>query len=56
MTWGAVSLQLPVKYPQLPDILIGQNGTLIWGYTETPHRRAERGETDERAHEYLLVF
>ena len=24
------SLQLPAKYPQLPALLIGQIGTLIW--------------------------
>ena len=28
--WGVASLQLPATYPQLPTLLIGQIGTLIW--------------------------
>ena len=27
---GVASLQLPVTYPQLPALLCGQIGTLIW--------------------------
>ena len=31
MEWGEASFQLSAKYPQLPALLIGQIGTLIWG-------------------------
>lgn len=30
MKWKVTSLQLPVKYPQHPALLIGQIETLIW--------------------------
>ena len=30
ITFEVASLQLLAKYPQLPAVLIGQSGTLIW--------------------------
>ena len=34
----AASLQLPVRYPRLPPILIGLIGTLVWNIMVNAHR------------------